>query len=121
MGRVAGARFAILSRNGFRVEELKWAGFWLGAIPVPINVHLASPEIAHILEDSACAHVFAESMFAPMFEHPALATRRSSMTNIGDAAGLNAEYYEAMLAAANPASSPDEADPDADALLIYTG
>jgi hypothetical protein len=60
-------------------------------------------------------------MFAPMFEHPALATRRSSMTNIGDAAGLNAEYYEAMLAAANPASSPDEADPDADALLIYTG
>jgi putative transposase len=41
-------------------------------------------------------------MFAPMFEHPALAT---DAANIGD----NAEYYEAMLAAANPAS---KADPD---------
>ena len=43
LGIRRGARFAILSRNGFRVEELKWAGLWLGAVPVPINVRLAPP------------------------------------------------------------------------------
>ena len=27
-----GDRFAIICRNGFRFEELKYAGYWLGAI-----------------------------------------------------------------------------------------
>jgi acyl-CoA synthetase (AMP-forming)/AMP-acid ligase II len=48
MGVSAGSRFAILSRNGFRAEELKWAGVWLGAVPVPVNWRLAAPEIAHM-------------------------------------------------------------------------
>ena len=34
LGVAKGARFAVLARNGFRQEELKWAGFRLGTVPV---------------------------------------------------------------------------------------
>src|SRR5260370_39071308 len=49
MGVRAGSRFAILSRNGFRAEELKWAGLWLGAVPGPLNLRLAGPGTAQFL------------------------------------------------------------------------
>ncbi len=45
LGVAPGERFAILARNGFRYEELKWAGYWSGAVPVPINWRLAAPEM----------------------------------------------------------------------------
>lgn len=115
-----GARFAILSRNGYRYEELKWAGTWLGAVPVPINFRLAPPEIAQILEDAECLRVFVEAPFAPLLEHPALASWKGRSTAIGEASGANGEAYEAMLAAADPLA-PHDAAGDDDALLLYTG
>lgn len=113
-------RFAILSRNGFRVEELKWAGFWLGAIPVPINWRLAPPEIAHILNDSTCVRVFAEAMFEKVFEHEALSARRSQVTLFAEATGANAPSYEDLLTR-SAQQAPVDVDPDADAILLYTG
>jgi acyl-CoA synthetase (AMP-forming)/AMP-acid ligase II len=73
MGVSAGSRFAVLSRNGFRAEELKWAGLWLGAVPVPVNWRLAAPEIAHVLGDADCLCIFAETEFHRHFGHPSLA------------------------------------------------
>ena len=81
-----GERFAILSRNTVRHYELLHAGYWLGAIPVPVNFRLAPPEIGFILEDSGCKVLFAEAMFRD------LAPARTPVI-IGDAA------YEAHLAA----------------------
>ena len=45
-----GDRFGIICENAFRYTELLHAGYWGGAIPVPINHRLAPPEILHILE-----------------------------------------------------------------------
>ena len=98
LGVQPGSRFGILSRNGFRVEELKWAGFWLGAIPVPINWRLAPPEIAHILEDSNCVRVFAETMFEKAFEQAKLTPWRARVLVFGDSAGENAPVYESLIA-----------------------
>ncbi|MBL8381193.1 MAG: AMP-binding protein [Burkholderiales bacterium] len=119
-GVARGARFAILSRNGFRVEELKWAGLRLGAIPVPVNFRLAPPEIAQIVADCGAVRVFVESAFAPLLEHPATAAWRGAAVVFGESAGADALAYEGMLAAAAPAPAADP-DPDADALLLYTG
>jgi len=120
LGVERGARFAILARNGYRYEELKWAGFWLGAVPVPINFRLAPPEIAHILEDAACVKVFVEAPFQGALEHPALAAWRERAVAIGETSGANAEAYESMLARAEPLP-PHDPDPDSDAILLYTG
>ena len=115
-----GSRFGILSRNGFRVEELKWAGFWLGAIPVPINWRLAPPEIAHILENSNCVRVFAETMFEKAFDHGTLTPWRARVLVFGDSAGENAPVYENLIAGSEPIP-PEDPDPEEDAILLYTG
>ena len=47
-----GDRFGIICENAFRYTELLHAGYWGGAIPVPINHRLAPPEILHIMQDA---------------------------------------------------------------------
>ncbi len=116
----AGARFAVLARNGFRFEELKWAGFWLGAIPVPINWRLAPPEIAALLEDSGAVALLIENHFQGVLDHAAMSAWKSKAILIGDVAGPTLGAYEEMLARAAPPSPADPA-PDDDAMLIYTG
>jgi len=68
-----GERFAILSRNTRRHFELLHAGYWSGAVPVPVNCRLAPPEIAFILEDSGCRVLFVDPPFADLLEAPELA------------------------------------------------
>jgi acyl-CoA synthetase (AMP-forming)/AMP-acid ligase II len=99
MGVGAGSRFAILSRNGFRADELKWAGLWLGAVPVPVNWRLAAPEIAHVLGDAECVCIFAETEFHRHFGHPSLAEWSSKLLIFGDASGQDAPIYESLLGA----------------------
>ncbi len=50
-----GDRVAILALNSDRYFELLYAIPWLGAVVVPVNTRLATPEVRYILEDSwAC-------------------------------------------------------------------
>jgi long-chain acyl-CoA synthetase len=120
IGIGAGARYAILSRNGFRAEELKWAGLWIGALPVPLNWRLAPPEIAHVLADAECRAIFAETEFGKFFEHPALAAWARKVRTFGSASGDEATIYESMVASTEAATEAD-ADPDEDAIVLYTG
>src|SRR5262249_11076307 len=120
LGIAPGARFAVLSRNGFRVEELRWAGIWLGAVPVLINWRLAPPEIAHILRDADCAHVFVEHAFAAVFTHDTLSAWSAKTTVFGEGHGPQADAYELLLSGAAPVP-PADPDPDEDVVLVYTG
>ncbi len=120
MGIDTGTRYAIISRNGFRAEELKWAGLWLRAVPVPVNWRLAPPEIAHMLADAECRAIFAETEFLRLFEHPALAAWVGKLMMFGSASGVDATIYESMVASTEAVTETD-ADPDEDALLLYTG
>ncbi|HEY7611004.1 MAG TPA: AMP-binding protein [Alphaproteobacteria bacterium] len=115
-----GARFAVLARNGFRFEELKWAGFWLGAVPMPINWRLAPPEIAAMLDDAGVKALLVENRFQSVLDHEAMKAWKGKATVIGDSAGPSLGAYEDMIARAASLPPADPA-PDDDAMLIYTG
>jgi long-chain acyl-CoA synthetase len=119
-----GDRFAILSRNTFRNAEMVHAGYWMGAIPVPVNIRLAAPEVRFILDDSEAKLLVVEDAMAGLAPTEELAPWRERIIH---QTAENAEpaddrwpQYEALLAAAAPAA-PREAAEDDDAILFYTG
>jgi len=118
-----GDRFGILSRNTFRHCELIHAGYWMGAIPVPVNVRLAPPEVAYILDNAGCEVVAVDDAFLALIESEALSRWRPRAFR-QSAAGSDAESdlpdYEDLIAAAEPAELHDAAEGDT-ALLLYTG
>ncbi len=63
-GMRPGDRFAILSRNTFRNAEMVHAGYWMGAVPVPVNIRLAAPEVRFILDDAECKLLVVEDAMA---------------------------------------------------------
>ena len=59
-----GDRVAILALNSDRYFELLYAIPWLGAVMVPVNTRLATPEIRYILEDSGARMLFIDGAMA---------------------------------------------------------
>ena len=119
-----GDRVGLLSRNSSQVIELHFAAAAIHAVVVNLNVHLAPPELAFILQDSAPRLMFADTHCAPALL-AALAQLRaeagagqpplvdsvvwmhveaSSAAVPGAAEGLQAFEYEACLAAAAAAA-----------------
>ncbi|MFC4766656.1 fatty acid--CoA ligase [Effusibacillus consociatus] len=66
MGVEKGDRIGLLMLNSFRYLEVFYASFMLGAIAVPLNIRLAGPEIAFILNDSGTKVLFFHREFIPV-------------------------------------------------------
>ena len=121
LGIERGDRFGIVSRNTFRHAELITAGYWMGAVPVPVNIRLAPPEIGFILKDADCRIVAIEDVFWDLAGSDALAPWRGRLLYVSpDRAAHDVAQYEALLATAEPAQLADAAEDD-DAILLYTG
>ena len=109
VGRVAGLlrslglgrsqRFGILCRNGVRNAELMHGGYWLGAVPVPVNYRLAPPEIAYILGDAECRIVAVEEDFSECFDAPKLRPWANKLLLVGGGYGVAPLYFLAQRAA----------------------
>ena len=122
LGVEAGDRFALVCRNDPRQAELIHAGYWMGAVPVPINYRLAPAEIAAILEGVSPRLLVVEDHWASRIADPALAGRREEILWIGCAHGgrPGEPVYEKL----RDASPEDDGVPSAendDALLLHTG
>jgi long-chain acyl-CoA synthetase len=116
-----GDRYAILSRNSVRHAELLCAGYWLGAVPVPINFRLAPGEIAAAIEDAECQLLVIENVFAGLLSHEPLAPWRGRAVCIGDAPeAADVPSYEALKSGA-AAIEPNDPSEDDDAIILYTG
>ena len=114
-----GDRFGILARNSYRQAEVLYAGYWTGAIPVPINFRLAPPEVAQILDDAGCTLLVVENAFAQLLRE--LGPQVPAPLWIGqDPLDPAQPHYDSLLAQAAPAPRVDVAEDD-DALLVYTG
>ncbi|MDP6428554.1 MAG: AMP-binding protein [Rhodospirillales bacterium] len=117
LGLSRGDRFAIFAKNGRSFEELRWAGFVSGIVPVAVNWRLAPPEIEHVLNDSACDIVFLDEDYMDVFEHPDLRKWQDGLQQIG-------AHLEARIVKAEATGAPAQdggIDPDDDAMLFYTG
>ena len=120
-GVLSGERFGIVCRNSFRNAELMQAGYWLGAVPVPINYRLAPPEIAYILNDAQCRLIAVEDVFVDLMQAAELTRWSYSLMLVADGKTQSAwPQYESLLtdATAVPNFDPNEDD---DAIIIYTG
>ena len=124
MGVKPGQRFGIISRNSFRHAELINAGYWLGAVPVPVNFRLALPEIQYILEDADCQVLAVEDKFIHLLEEDALSRWQDKVLHISPTPvtddSLPWPQYEIELLSAEPKAVYQAAQDD-DAILLYTG
>ena len=121
LGVRPGDRFGIICENSFRYTELLHAGYWGGAIPVPINHRLAPPEIIHILEDAECVHLALGKDFLSLLEAAEMAPWGDRCFYIGPGEeSLQQPQYEKLLTTA-AAAAQHHADEDDLALLLYTG
>src|SRR3990172_4474989 len=121
LGLRSGDRFGIISHNSFRHAELINAGYWLGAVPVPLNFRLANPEIRYILDDADCRLLAIEDRFAQLLNDEHFAPWRDRVLFV---ASRNADgarpQYESLLAQTAPVPM-QELSPSDDAILLYTG
>lgn len=109
-----GDTFGILARNSRRHAELIYGASWLGAVAVPVNYRLAGAEIAAILDDAGCRHLFVDDMFAERLAAAELARWKDGALRIAS------EVLEYRLARAPLLPACDAGDND-DAILLYTG
>ncbi len=121
LGVRPGDRFAILTLNNATSAELMHAGYWLGAIPIPLNYRLAAPEIALILEDADCRLLAIEQGFVHHLDRPPLARWQSRALAIAPGrTTAPLPSYDILVGAAR-AIEPNEPGEDDDALILYTG
>jgi long-chain acyl-CoA synthetase len=120
-GIECGARYGIICHNGFRNAEVMHAGYWMGAVPVPVNYRLAPPEIAYVLQNSACKLLIVEDVFAELLDAEVLAPWAEKVLLV---AAVKRDrpwpQYEDLLADAEPLPAHDSAE-DEEAVLLYTG
>jgi fatty-acyl-CoA synthase len=120
-----GDRVAFLSMNCHRLLEAYYGVLEAGAVLLPLNVRLASQELAYILNDSGAKVLFLEKEFLQLVDsfRSELAAVESFLLLDGapQANWLAPTSYEGLLAAASPCQADImEIDEDEVAELFYT-
>src|SRR4051812_16630805 len=123
LGLARDDRFAVLSLNSARFEELYHAGFLGGGVVNPLNLRFAPRELIHVLSDSATKVVFVDAAFAPVIDSVRAAAGIDTVVLLGDGSEGDVPHdltYEALVEAGTE-DVPDEPDEDDAAILMYTG
>jgi long-chain acyl-CoA synthetase len=120
-GMQKGDRAAVLALNGDRYFEYLFGVPAAGGVTVPLNIRLAAPEIAYILEDSGATMLFVDAPYAPVLER--LDLRRGKLRDIvyldDDAVPHGMIGFEDLLDA--PPFTDVIAQDDDIAGIFYTG
>lgn len=120
LGVRPGQHVALMFLNGRRLLALYVALFRLGAVAVPLNPRLSTPELAHILADSQAGSVIYDAGFAAQVEplrQGKLSVGRWIISG-GEGGGLCLDQaLEGCREASWPGPPPTE---DQTALILYT-
>lgn len=121
LGIRPGQRFGIVCRNSFRNAELMQAGYWMGAVPVPVNYRLAAPEIAYILNNAECQLLVVEDVFMALMQTEELKAWTDQLLLVAPTQ-IESEWpqYESLLHKADSLTVYESGEDD-DAVIIYTG
>jgi len=122
LGVNTGDRVAILALNSDRYLEFYFAGFWGGAIVVPMNLRWSAPENAYSLNDSGAEVLFVDDAFLPMVAAiMAEAKEVKTLVYIGDGETPQGYLnYEEIIANSDPIEDAGRNGNDL-AGLFYTG
>ena len=122
IGVQPGDRVSYITYNTHQLLEGYYGVLEAGAVLNPINIRLASGEIAWILEHAASRVVLFHRDFTPLVEAiaPQLSTRPRFVVMEGEARGVATDEYEALLAAGSPEPLEPAIDENAIAELFYT-
>jgi fatty-acyl-CoA synthase len=117
-----GDRVSFITFNTHHLLEAYYGVIEAGAVLNPINIRLASHEIAWILDHAASWVVFFHRDFTPLIEaiRPSLATKPIFVILDGEAGGIADHGYEALLAGGSTRALQPEIDETATAELFYT-
>jgi long-chain acyl-CoA synthetase len=124
LGLARDERYAVLSLNSARFEELYHAGFLGGGVVNPLNLRFAPRELTHVLSDSATSVVFVDATFAPVIDAVRAAAGIKTVVLLGAGAESGTVPHDVSyedLIAAGDESIPAEPDEDDPAILMYTG
>ena len=121
LGIARGGRYGIICRNSFRYAELMHAGYWMGAVPVPVNYRLAPPEIAYVLDNAECNLLVLDGFFADLMASEELSPWRDNALLVGPSkTDASWPQYDALMKQAQSVEPCTSAEED-EALLLYTG
>ncbi|MGC2695331.1 MAG: fatty acid--CoA ligase [Candidatus Angelobacter sp.] len=125
LGVKPGDRVAFLGANCHRLLEGYYGVLEAGGVLLPLNIRLASQELAYILNDSEATVLLFEEQFIPLVEsfRPELLSVKSfvPLDFKPNAPWMAARNYEDMLAAATPhRADVMQIDENALAELFYT-
>ena len=125
LGLHSGERIAFLGANCHRLLEGYYGVVEAGCVLLPLNVRLASQELAYILNDSEATVLFFEEQFIPLVE-----SFRKDLSSVKHFIPLDfnpnqpwmaSQNYEEMLAAATPyRADVTQIDENSLAELFYT-
>ena len=113
-------RFAVLSLNSARFEELYHAGLLGTGVVNPLNLRFAPRELAHVLRDSESKVVFVDAAFAPVIEQVRAGSPIEKVVLLGAGDVPHDVSYEDLIASGEEVV-PEEPDEDDPAMLQYTG
>lgn len=122
LGMEIGDRVAMLSLNSDLYLEYFYAVPWAGGVFVPINIRLASPEVAFWLNDSESRILLIDERFLPMLEEldgQLETVERVIYAGQGEVPD-DMDGIEDLIAEAEPAPDALRSDDDL-AGLFYTG
>lgn len=124
-GAQPGDRVAFLSTNCHRLLEAYYGVIEAGCILLPMNIRLAPPELAFVLNDAEAKFLFLEHRFLPLvegFRASVPSIERFVLLDEESRSGLDSfENYEAVLARSSPFYSDImQVDENAVAELFYT-
>ncbi len=125
LGLQAGDRVAFLGANCHRLLEGYYGVLEAGGVLLPLNIRLASQELAYILNDSEATVLFFEEQFIPLVE--SFRNNLHAVKNFvpldfkPNAPWMERQNYEEMLAAATPfRADVMQIDENSLAELFYT-
>ncbi len=121
LGITKGACYGIIGPNSFRYTELIHAGYWLGAIPVPINHRLAPPEILHILKDANIKYLALGEDYLNLTDNELLEPWESKRIVIGPKSPDDKIPAIDAIIETGSAVSPNDPNENDLAILLYTG
>lgn len=123
LGVAAGQRFGVLARNCVAQAQLFNAGYWCGAVPVPLNFRLAPVEIAQMLDDAQCHVLFVDNALLGLLDEPALAgwRRKAIVISVDGPVPAGHLNFDVLLDSTGQPLEPHETHEDDEAILLYTG